>query len=43
MFRGKLKFKIKWEGYGPEHDKVMICIISYFLIYFFGFPVSSPA
>jgi hypothetical protein len=20
MFRGKLKFKIKWEGYGPEHD-----------------------
>jgi hypothetical protein len=20
MFRGRLKFKIKWEGYGPEHD-----------------------
>ncbi len=20
MFRGWLKFKIKWEGYGPEHD-----------------------
>jgi len=20
MFRGKLKFKIKWEGYGTEHD-----------------------
>ena len=20
MFRGQLKFKIKWEGYGPEHD-----------------------
>jgi hypothetical protein len=20
MFRGKLKFKIKWEGYGLEHD-----------------------
>ncbi len=20
MFQGKLKFKIKWEGYGPEHD-----------------------
>jgi len=20
MFRGRLKFKIKWEGYRPEHD-----------------------
>ncbi len=20
MFRGRLKFKIKWEGYGPEHN-----------------------
>jgi hypothetical protein len=20
MFCGRLKFKIKWEGYGPEHD-----------------------
>jgi len=20
MFRGRLEFKIKWEGYGPEHD-----------------------
>ena len=20
MFRGRLRFKIKWEGYGPEHD-----------------------
>jgi len=20
MFHGRLKFKIKWEGYGPEHD-----------------------
>jgi hypothetical protein len=20
MFRSRLKFKIKWEGYGPEHD-----------------------
>jgi len=20
MFQGRLKFKIKWEGYGPEHD-----------------------
>ena len=20
MFRRRLKFKIKWEGYGPEHD-----------------------
>ncbi len=20
MFRGRLKFKIKWEGYEPEHD-----------------------
>ena len=20
MFRGKLRYKIKWEGYGPEHN-----------------------
>ena len=20
MFHRRLKFKIKWEGYGPEHD-----------------------
>jgi len=20
MFRGRLKFRIKWEGYGPEHN-----------------------
>ena len=20
MFHSRLKFKIKWEGYGPEHD-----------------------